>query len=141
MTKACDKAADAITFLAKEVASARVAGAEKMRDECARIVATGIFTRRMAEDDDCPEEYGKEIIADVKNQILDRIAALPLPSPVAVQAVEPWVEKVRQALIDGIEQARGCAANHYGEDEPIDGPHIGAMAEALALLPSPTAGE
>lgn len=38
------------------------------------------------------------------------------------------------SLTEMIDQARGCAANHYGEDEPIDGQHILRALESLAKI-------
>lgn len=132
------------------VASARAQGAEEMREGAAKH-----HDEQQKLNADIASEIaegGDPFLADIHMQMAeahgrDAAAIRALPSPVAVQAVpEGWVEKVRAILLkhewrfqkddDLCDSCPECenvsAAGHLRDC---------AYAEALALLPSPTAGE
>ena len=114
------KAADAITRLTREkselantahlrfkesvdlgvkVASARAQGAEEMRATVLNAIRTGLFTYKLSgQRDDEMDAALKANIQDMREQVLDRLTALPLPSPVAARAVPEALEAVARAL-------------------------------------------
>ena len=127
-SKQMTKAADAITRLLREkselantahlrfkeivdlgvkVASARAQGAEEMRATVLNAIRTGLFTYKLSgQRDDEMDAALKANIQDMREQVLDRLTALPLPSPVAARAVpEGWklvpVEPTRRMQGEG----------------------------------------
>ena len=141
------EAADAITRLSRDLASARAAGAEEMRE-----AAAGVFDAMAADFDrlayrkkDGEPFNGPALQADHFKRMATRIRALPLPSPVAVQAVPDDDDRILvgpffdgRATVCILDTAinRSCIAAAWPIIKNLSNEEIKRLS-----LPSPTAGE